>query len=74
MLNDKKYRLSFTEEAEKLVGKMSLREKVVLLAGHCKWYQSMGIGSYNSVPYGAGGNERLGISQMYFCDGPRGCV
>lgn len=74
MLNDKKYRLSFTEEAEKLVGEMSLREKVVLLAGHCKWYQSMGIGSYNSVPYGAGGNERLGISQMYFCDGPRGCV
>ena len=74
MLNDKKYRLSFTEEAEKLVGQMSLREKVVLLAGHCKWYQSMGIGSYNSFPYGAGGNERLGISQMLFCDGPRGCV
>lgn len=74
MLNDKKYRLSFTEEAEKLIGQMTLKEKVVLLAGHCKWYQSMGIGSYNSVPYGAGGNERLGISQMYFCDGPRGCV
>ncbi len=74
MLNDKKYRLSFTAKAEELVEKMSLREKVVLLAGHCKWYQSMGIGSYNSFPYGAGGNERLGISQMLFCDGPRGCV
>ncbi|MBR3595886.1 MAG: glycoside hydrolase family 3 C-terminal domain-containing protein [Clostridia bacterium] len=74
MLNDKKYRLSFTAEAEKLVEQMSLREKVVLLAGHCKWYQSMGIGSYNSFPYGAGGNDRLGISQMLFCDGPRGCV
>ncbi len=74
MLNDKKYRLSFTEEAESLVAKMSLKEKVVLLAGHCKWYQSMGIGSYNSFPYGAGGNERLGVSQMLFCDGPRGCV
>ncbi len=74
MLNDKKYRISFTEQAQKLVEQMSLKEKVVLLAGHCKWYQSMGIGSYNSVPYGAGGNERLGISQMLFCDGPRGCV
>ncbi len=74
MLNDKKYRLSFTAEAEELVSKMSLKEKVVLLAGHCKWYQSMGIGSYNSFPYGAGGNDRLGISQMLFCDGPRGCV
>ncbi|MBR2410261.1 MAG: glycoside hydrolase family 3 C-terminal domain-containing protein [Clostridia bacterium] len=74
MLNDKNYRLSFTKTAEELVDKMSLREKVVLLAGHCKWYQSMGIGSYNSFPYGAGGNERLGISQMLFCDGPRGCV
>lgn len=74
MLNDKKFRLSFTEEARSLVEKMSLREKVVLLAGHCKWYQSMGIGSYNSFPYGAGGNERLGVSQMLFCDGPRGCV
>ncbi len=74
MLNDKKYRLSFTAKAEELVEKMSLREKVVLLAGHCKWYQSMGIGSYNSFPYGAGGNERLGVSQMLFCDGPRGCV
>ena len=74
MLNDKKYRLSFTEQAQSLVEQMSLKEKVVLLAGHCKWYQSMGIGSYNSFPYGAGGNERLGISQMLFCDGPRGCV
>ncbi len=74
MLNDKKYRLSFTEEAQRLVSEMTLKEKVVLLAGHCKWYQSMGIGSYNSFPYGAGGNERLGVSQMLFCDGPRGCV
>ncbi len=74
MLNDKKYRLSFTDKAEKLVGQMSLKEKVVLLAGHCKWYESMGIGSYNSFPYGAGGNERLGVEQMLFCDGPRGCV
>ena len=74
MLNDKKYRLSFTQQAQSLVEQMSLKEKVVLLAEHCKWYQSMGIGSYNSFPYGAGGNERLGISQMLFCDGPRGCV
>ncbi len=74
MLNDKNYRLSFTDQAKEAVEKMTLKEKVVLLAGHCKWYQSMGIGSYNSFPYGAGGNERLGISQMLFCDGPRGCV
>ena len=53
---------------------MTFEEKVQLIAGNCKVYESMGIGSYNSKPYGAGGCERLGVPEMKFCDGPRGCV
>ena len=29
---------------------------------------------YNYIPYPAGGNERLGVPEMKFCDGPRGAV
>lgn len=74
MICDKKYRLGFTKEAEETVAKMTLEEKVFLMAGKCRWLDSMGIGDYNSVPYAAGGCERLGVPEMRFCDGPRGCV
>ncbi len=74
MICDKQYRLSYTQKAKELVEKMTLKEKVKLLAGNCKVWDSMGIGSYNSFPYGAGGCERLGVPEMLFCDGPRGCV
>ena len=73
-MKDKNYRLKFTESAEKLVSQMTFKEKVKLIAGNCKVYESMGIGSYNSKPYGAGGCKRLGFPEMKFCDGPRGCV
>lgn len=76
----KAYRLSFTEKAKELVAQMSLEEKVFFMSG---W-----VGTplesptperpedrhYNFEPYGAGGNERLGIEPMKFCDGPRGVV
>lgn len=74
MICTKEYRLKYTEKAEKLVSEMTFEEKVQLIAGNCKIYESMGIGSYNSKPYGAGGCERLGVPEMKFCDGPRGCV
>ncbi len=74
MTSDKNYRLSFDEMAKELVSEMTFREKVQLIAGNCKYYESMGIGSYNNKPYGAGGCERLGFPEMKFCDGPRGCV
>lgn len=74
MICTKEYRLTYTEKAKELVAKMTFEEKVQLIAGNCKVYESMGIGSYNSKPYGAGGCERLGVPEMEFCDGPRGCV
>ena len=74
MTSDRNYRLSFTEKAEALVDGLTLKEKVQLLAGNCGYLESMGIGNYNSHPYGAGGCERLGFTELLFCDGPRGCV
>lgn len=74
MAVEKKDRLLFDEKARKTVAEMSFREKVHLIAGNCKIYESMGIGSYNAKPYGAGGCERLGVPEMMFCDGPRGVV
>lgn len=74
MICTKEYRLAYTDKAKALVAEMTFEEKVQLIAGNCKVYESMGIGSYNAKPYGAGGCERLGIPEMEFCDGPRGCV
>lgn len=74
MICSKEYRLGFTEKAKELVAQMTFEEKVQLIAGNCRYIDSMGIGSYNSFPYGAGGCERLGFPEMKFCDGPRGCV
>ena len=74
MTSDKNYRLSFTQKAEEIVNQMTLKEKVQLLAGNCGYLESMGIGNYNSHPYGAGGCKRLNIPELLFCDGPRGCV
>ena len=74
MKNDKAYRLSFTEKAKAVVSQMTLNEKIGLMAGDETVLSSMGGGSYNVRPYTAGGNERLGVPQLKFCDGPRGCV
>ena len=74
MKNDKAYRLSFTTEAKAIVSRMTLDEKIKLMAGDESPLSSMGGGSYNVRPYTAGGNARLGVPQLKFCDGPRGCV
>lgn len=74
MICNKEYRLAQSEKAKELVSKMTFEEKVKLIAGNCRYIDSMGIGSYNSFPYPAGGCERLGFPEMKFCDGPRGCV
>ena len=77
----KEYRLQFTDKAKQLVSQMSLEEKVYLMSGWMKPSDLGGIMSasdpavhYNHVPYGAGGNKRLGIPPVLFCDGPRGVV
>ncbi|MGI6577938.1 MAG: beta-glucosidase [Eubacteriales bacterium] len=77
----KEYRLSFTDKAKELISQMSLEEKVHLMSGWMKPGDIGGIMSgsdpaihYNHIPYGAGGNDRLGIPPVLFCDGPRGVV
>ncbi|MGE4277051.1 MAG: beta-glucosidase [Lawsonibacter sp.] len=77
----KEYRLSFTEEAKHLVSQMSLEEKVYLMSGRTSFDDCIDVFAapsadihYNDHPYPAGGNERLGVPDLLFCDGPRGVV
>ena len=76
----KAYRLSFTEQAKALVAQMSLEEKIFFMSGwvgtplEAPTPERKEDRHYNFEPYGAGGNERLGIEPMKFCDGPRGVV
>jgi beta-glucosidase len=73
----KETRLGYTEKARALVEQMSLEEKVRLMSGWARpWPQGEPSGDphYNYTPYGAAGNERLGLPPMKFCDGPRGVV
>lgn len=81
MICDKKYRLSFTKKAKELVSQMTLEEKVYLMSGQIdlekelpKILKPTVEEHYNSFPYPAGGNKRLNIPKMLFCDGPRGVV
>ena len=73
----KEQRLKFTAQAKELVSKMTLEEKVYLMSGRIR-PKPHGTPSdeehYNFRPYAAGGNERLGLPPMMFCDGPRGVV
>lgn len=75
---DKKTRLSFTGKAKKLVGQLSLEEKVYLMSGNItveEMMEDMAAGHhYNEWPYEAGGNEKLNIPSLRFVDGPRGAV
>jgi Beta-glucosidase-related glycosidases len=78
MESAKEYRLSFTEKAREVVSQMSLDEKIRLMGGKRGFFKmfvdnTVG-GGYNRVPYAAGGNRRLGVPEMLFCDGPRGVV
>lgn len=77
----KEYRLSLTGEAKELVSKMSLEEKVRLMSGRATIAENAEAFSnptadnhYNVYPYPAGGNDRLGVPELLFCDGPRGVV
>jgi beta-glucosidase len=76
---DKAYRLSYTEKARKIVDQMSLEEKVYLMSGKVTMEDMINDFQfanrhYNWYPYPAGGNERLNVPQVKFCDGPRGVV
>ncbi|MBB6285340.1 beta-glucosidase [Geobacillus subterraneus] len=75
---NKQYRLSYTSRAQEIVNQMTLEEKVHLMSGRVSMEQIMEYfyngKHYNWIPYPAGGNERLGVPEMKFVDGPRGVV
>ncbi|MES0857015.1 glycoside hydrolase family 3 C-terminal domain-containing protein [Geobacillus sp. G4] len=75
---NKQYRLSYTSRAQEIVNQMTLEEKVYLMSGKVSMEQMVDDFSngkhYNWIPYPAGGNERLGVPEMKFVDGPRGVV
>lgn len=78
---DKRARMALRAEAAEIVGEMSLEEKVGLMSGKVFLDELMRVTKspdaerhYNSYPYPAGGNERLGVPEMKFCDGPRWAV
>lgn len=76
--NAKQYRLSFTEEAKRLVSQMTLDEKIYLMAANYSlFYYIKGLikhAHYYDHAYEAGGCERLGVPKLVFSDGPRGVV
>lgn len=81
MFNSKAYRLKFTEKAKEIVSQMTLEEKVYLMSGRISledlgevFNNTSADNHYNLFPYPAGGNERLGVPELKFCDGPRGVV
>lgn len=58
---------------------MSLEEKVYLMSGTISLQAMMKSlrtegQHYNHIPYPAGGCARMGLSPVFFCDGPRGVV
>lgn len=75
---NKEYRLSFTEEAKRIVDGLTLEEKISLMGGKFSAIEMLANFSgeihYNFFPYPAGGNAEKGIPQVLFCDGPRGVV
>ena len=81
----KKYRLSLTEEAQKIVDQLTLEQKVWLMSGNIDFttmtpeaMAAMGEmmtgpdNHYNVTPYDAGGLSEHNVPPMLFCDGPRG--
>lgn len=77
----KNKRLTWDKKARELVAKMSLEEKVYLMSGNVSREEMMDDlkidrreRHYNWKPYEAGGNQRLDLPAMKFCDGPRGVV
>lgn len=83
----KEYRLSFTEEAQKIVDQLTLEQKVGLMSGNVDFTKitpevmaamaeemQKPENHYNVTPYAAGGLDDHNIPPMLFCDGPRGIV
>lgn len=74
----KEYRESLTSRAKSIVNRLKLEEKVYLMSGRVSMEELLGHfkgdNHYNWYPYPAGGNERLGVPEMKFVDGPRGAV
>lgn len=66
--------LSPEDEAEMLLGQMSLEEKVAMMSGH-GFFAALQEDNrvWGARPYRTGGgNERLGLAPLWFTDGPRG--
>lgn len=77
MKANKQVRLSYTAKAKEIVSRMSLEEKVHLMSGKVsmeEMLEDFKVRHYNWRPYPAGGNDRLGVPEMKFVDGPRGVV
>lgn len=77
MKANKAFRLAYTTKAQEIVGQMSLEEKVYLMSGRVsmeEMLEDFKVRHYNWRPYPAGGNERLGVPELKFVDGPRGVV
>lgn len=68
----------YDKKALELIRQMTLDEKVSLMGGDISRFRLiwdlMVLGHYNKVPYPAGGNKKLGVPPLLFCDGPRGLV
>ncbi|AIQ67309.1 beta-glucosidase [Paenibacillus graminis] len=74
---NKQYRLSYSSKAKEIVGRMDLEEKIYLMSGSVSMEQMLSDFKerhYNWIPYPAGGNDRLGVPELKFVDGPRGVV
>lgn len=90
MRANKEYRLKLTEQAKRIVEKLTLEQKVSLMSGNTPNMfkltpdQIAAMGEmapeelernhYNVTPYAAGGLEEHSIPPMLFADGPRGVV
>ncbi len=85
-MKNKEYRMTFDEKAKNIVGKLTLEQKVSLMAGNIDITElkesdimELVMGTeegahYNVTPYEAGGLDEHGVPPMKFCDGPRGVV
>ena len=64
------------EKAEKLLSQMNLTEKIGQMSGDTPLVSGTikMTAAYNTRPYPAGENKRLGIPAIQFTDGPRGVV
>jgi beta-glucosidase len=68
----------YDQKATDLVAQMSLKEKVHLMGGNTHFlrlaWEGFILNHYNRTPWSAGGNKRLDVPAIEFCDGPRGLV